>query len=36
MISNYVHWYNKFRIQSSLNWKTPYEYCMGLSNLINC
>ncbi|WP_129724561.1 IS3 family transposase [Mycoplasmopsis gallopavonis] len=36
VISNYVHWYNKFRIQSCLNWKTPYEYSMGLSNLINC
>ncbi|WNM17615.1 IS3 family transposase [Mesomycoplasma ovipneumoniae] len=30
IISDYIFWYNNYRIQSILNWKTPQQYAMML------
>ncbi|WP_341515182.1 IS3 family transposase [Mesomycoplasma ovipneumoniae] len=30
IIADYIYWYNNYRIQSILNWKTPQQYAMML------
>ncbi|MEG3826022.1 IS3 family transposase, partial [Mesomycoplasma ovipneumoniae] len=30
IIADYIFWYNNYRIQSILNWKTPQQYAMML------
>ncbi|WP_246003937.1 IS3 family transposase [Mycoplasmopsis bovigenitalium] len=30
IIADYIFWYNNYRIQSNLNWKTPQQYAMML------